>query len=273
MRSHLRIVLVACVSVVLSGPATTGLAAGHGGQIPHILTLREQNTFYNASLKVRLEQIVPEIMREEGIDLWLVICRENNEDPVYSLARPVHHALREPAADPRLPRPRRRRLRALLGELPPDGRVVQERLGPVEDGPVGEAGRGHPGAEPEGHRHQRIRGGPVRRRPDRVAQGPTGQGHRPRVREAAEVGRARGRARPRAPDARRTDPLPADRGHRARDHRRGVLEPGDHAGRHDDRGRGVVDAPAVAPARVRQLVPAVGVDPAAEGQPVQGQPA
>jgi Xaa-Pro aminopeptidase len=71
------------MSLVASGPATTGLAAGRGGQIPHILTLRDQNTFYNASLKVRLEQIVPEIMREEGIDLWLVICRENNEDPVY----------------------------------------------------------------------------------------------------------------------------------------------------------------------------------------------
>jgi Xaa-Pro aminopeptidase len=83
MRSHLRIVLVACVSFVISGPATTGLAAGPGGQIPHILTLRDQNTFYNASLQVRLEQIVPEIMREQGIDLWLVICRENNEDPVY----------------------------------------------------------------------------------------------------------------------------------------------------------------------------------------------
>jgi Xaa-Pro aminopeptidase len=83
MRSHLRIVLVACVSFVMSGPATTGVAADAGGQIPHILTLRDQNTFYNASLKVRLEQIVPEIMREEGIDLWLVICRENNEDPVY----------------------------------------------------------------------------------------------------------------------------------------------------------------------------------------------
>jgi Xaa-Pro aminopeptidase len=69
--------------LVVSGPATTRLAADHGGQIPHILTLRDQNAFYNASLKVRLEQIVPEIMREEGIDLWLVICRENNEDPVY----------------------------------------------------------------------------------------------------------------------------------------------------------------------------------------------
>ena len=52
--------------------------------IPHILTLREQNAVYNASLRVRLEQIVPQIMREEGIDLWLVICRENHEDPVYS---------------------------------------------------------------------------------------------------------------------------------------------------------------------------------------------
>jgi Xaa-Pro aminopeptidase len=83
MRPALRIVLVACVFLVVSGPATTGLAADHAGQIPHILALREQNTFYNASLKVRLEQIVPEIMREEGVDLWLVICRENNEDPVY----------------------------------------------------------------------------------------------------------------------------------------------------------------------------------------------
>ncbi len=83
MRSHLRIVLVACLSVMASGPATIRVAADARGQIPHILSLRDQNTFYNASLKVRLEQIVPEIMREEGIDLWLVICRENNEDPVY----------------------------------------------------------------------------------------------------------------------------------------------------------------------------------------------
>ncbi len=83
MQPHLRIVVVACLSVIIPGSAVTGRAADRGVQIPQILTLRAQNTFYNASLKVRLEQIVPEIMREEGIDLWLVICRENNEDPVY----------------------------------------------------------------------------------------------------------------------------------------------------------------------------------------------
>jgi Xaa-Pro aminopeptidase len=51
--------------------------------MPAILTLREQATLYNAWLKTRLEQIVPQVMREEGLDMWLVICRENNEDPVY----------------------------------------------------------------------------------------------------------------------------------------------------------------------------------------------
>jgi Xaa-Pro aminopeptidase len=82
--------LLAAAAVVLqgtatgNGPAVMTIGVGRDGQIPHILTLREQATFFNASLKVRLEQIVPEIMREEGIDLWLVICRENNEDPVYS---------------------------------------------------------------------------------------------------------------------------------------------------------------------------------------------
>ncbi len=60
-----------------------GPASGVAVPMPHILTPREQANVYNNSLKIRLEQIVPQIMREEGIDLWLVICRENNEDPVY----------------------------------------------------------------------------------------------------------------------------------------------------------------------------------------------
>jgi len=34
-------------------------------------------------LKWRLDNIIPELMRREGIDMWLVINREYNEDPVY----------------------------------------------------------------------------------------------------------------------------------------------------------------------------------------------
>lgn len=64
---------------------------GAGAQsMPAILTLREQAAVYNGWLKVRLEQTVPQLMREEGIDMWLVICRENNEDPVYSSLVPFN---------------------------------------------------------------------------------------------------------------------------------------------------------------------------------------
>jgi Xaa-Pro aminopeptidase len=81
MRSHLR----ALGLILLLAALPPGVAeAAAAGPAPHILTLREQAAVFNASLKVRLEQIVPEIMREEGIDMWLVICRENVEDPVYS---------------------------------------------------------------------------------------------------------------------------------------------------------------------------------------------
>jgi Xaa-Pro aminopeptidase len=50
---------------------------------PAILTLRDQAVVYNAWLKTRLERILPELMRQEGFDMWLVICRENVEDPVF----------------------------------------------------------------------------------------------------------------------------------------------------------------------------------------------
>lgn len=49
----------------------------------NILPERERARLFNERLKWRLENIVPMLMRREGIDMWLVICREYNEDPVY----------------------------------------------------------------------------------------------------------------------------------------------------------------------------------------------
>ena len=62
--------------------AAVGPAAVPGG-LPAILTLREQAAVYNGWLTNRLERLLPELMRAEGFDMWLVICRENNEDPVF----------------------------------------------------------------------------------------------------------------------------------------------------------------------------------------------
>ncbi len=48
-----------------------------------ILTQREQTELYNKNLEWKLDNVLPEIMRRENIDMWIVICFEYHEDPVY----------------------------------------------------------------------------------------------------------------------------------------------------------------------------------------------
>jgi methionine aminopeptidase len=47
-----------------------------------ILPLRRRADVVNAWLAERLQTVLPEVMRREGIDLWIVVAREYNEDPV-----------------------------------------------------------------------------------------------------------------------------------------------------------------------------------------------
>ena len=51
--------------------------------INNILSVREQAKIREQWLEWRLTHILPGLMRAEGIDMWLVLCREYNEDPVY----------------------------------------------------------------------------------------------------------------------------------------------------------------------------------------------
>ena len=53
------------------------------GDIPAVLSLKEQAAVYDAWLPARFDRLLPGLMRREKIDMWLVICEEYNEDPVY----------------------------------------------------------------------------------------------------------------------------------------------------------------------------------------------
>jgi len=50
---------------------------------PAVLPERARPDAVNAMLKDRLDNLLPALMRETGIDLWVVINREYAEDPVY----------------------------------------------------------------------------------------------------------------------------------------------------------------------------------------------
>jgi len=54
----------------------------------NILPVKERAAVMEQWLLWRLDNIIPEIMRSEGIDMWVIICGENNEDPVYLTMMP-----------------------------------------------------------------------------------------------------------------------------------------------------------------------------------------
>ena len=62
---------------------------------PKLPSLREQDAIRQEWLKLRLERVLPTLMRRHGIQMWLVINREYNEDPVFrSLVSPSVMAAR-----------------------------------------------------------------------------------------------------------------------------------------------------------------------------------
>ncbi len=59
-------------------------ALGAGAQERPFGTLRGQAEVRQEWLRLRLERVLPRLMREHGVGLWLVPMREYNEDPVFS---------------------------------------------------------------------------------------------------------------------------------------------------------------------------------------------
>ena len=54
-----------------------------------IYSYREQEKIRNGWLKIRFAEVLPKIMKRSEVDLWVVCCREYNEDPVLTTLVPV----------------------------------------------------------------------------------------------------------------------------------------------------------------------------------------
>ena len=64
------------------GPPAHNLAEQAAPVAPPVLSLRERARLEDAWLAERLDTIVPALMREQKIDMWVLIAREYVEDPV-----------------------------------------------------------------------------------------------------------------------------------------------------------------------------------------------
>lgn len=88
------------LNLVMAGTLLTGVSTasvamdvnGDGnltGPMPKILSMRERAVVRDEWLMERLETVVPMLMRREGIDAWVMVAREYNEDPVVKTMLPA----------------------------------------------------------------------------------------------------------------------------------------------------------------------------------------
>lgn len=57
-------------------------------RMPGILNVREQARVIDDILEDRMDNLLPQLMQREGIDMWVIISREYNEDPVMKTMLP-----------------------------------------------------------------------------------------------------------------------------------------------------------------------------------------
>lgn len=59
------------------------------GSMPKILSMRDRAKVINNWLYIRSKTVLPALMKREGIDMWIVMSREYNEDPVIKTLLPA----------------------------------------------------------------------------------------------------------------------------------------------------------------------------------------
>ncbi len=74
-------VALPCMALLL---ASAAIAQTAPLTVPPVPTLRAQAETRNAILRERLDTLVPQLMREQGIDMWVLVAREYMEDTVVS---------------------------------------------------------------------------------------------------------------------------------------------------------------------------------------------
>src|SRR5258706_13442056 len=57
---------------------------------PPTLPVRQQDALITRCLRERFEHILPLAMRQAGLDMWLILCQEDNPDPVFRTMLPMN---------------------------------------------------------------------------------------------------------------------------------------------------------------------------------------
>ena len=60
-----------------------------GGELPVILNMQDRAALQDQWLEIRLATVIPQLMERENVDMWIIVSREYNEDPVFWSMKPA----------------------------------------------------------------------------------------------------------------------------------------------------------------------------------------
>ena len=89
-KNFAQIVGIACMTLLMVW-SSLPVMAQTSDQVSEamVLSMKDRAEVIDAVLKERMETVLPEIMRREGMDMWVIISREYNEDPVIETMLPA----------------------------------------------------------------------------------------------------------------------------------------------------------------------------------------
>ncbi len=81
---------VVILGVIVLAGLEIPAAAQHGGT-PSVLSIRERAALVHKITAKRLDTLLPRMMRETGIDMWIISCNEDNLDPIFETMVPYEN--------------------------------------------------------------------------------------------------------------------------------------------------------------------------------------
>ena len=67
---------------------------------PKVLSMKERAATIDRLLTDRMQTVLPALMRRTGIDMWVIVSREYNEDPVIKTFLPARWPQRSQGTEP-----------------------------------------------------------------------------------------------------------------------------------------------------------------------------
>lgn len=84
-KQGIMMILVFCLTVPISFELSQ--------EFPAVLSVRDQVNVVNKMTKMRLDRLLPKFMRETGFDMWIIVCNQDNYDPVFLTMVPYNAGL------------------------------------------------------------------------------------------------------------------------------------------------------------------------------------